>query len=68
MAPATTLPYAAGPRPAAEEAAAFSPGRAGDVWGGRLAMGAVRRHPMGRPGPPRRPTPSRTGSEEGPQR
>ncbi|PBC86205.1 hypothetical protein SAMN05428954_0951 [Streptomyces sp. 2112.3] len=51
MAPATTPPYAAGSRPAAEEAAAFPLGRAGDVWNGRLAMGAVRRHPVGRPGP-----------------
>ncbi len=56
MAPASTLPYAAGPCPAAEEAAAFPLGRAGDMWGGRPAMGVVRRHPVGRP----RTTPSDT--------
>lgn len=68
MAPATTLPYATGPRPVAEEAAAFPRGRAGDVWGGPLAMSALRHAPVGRPGAPHRPKPSGTGSEEGPNR
>ncbi|MGW7487694.1 hypothetical protein [Streptomyces sp. NPDC054786] len=46
MAPATTRPYAAGPRQAAEEVAAFLPGKAGELWGGPLAEGA-RRDPAG---------------------
>lgn len=69
---APTLPCAARPRQAGEEAAAFRPERDGAVWGGPLPgapPGTVRRSPVRqRQSPPSSPRTSRTGSEEGPQR